>query len=325
MTPDSIRIAHQCASAGDLQKAIALLNAAGDRGDAPALAELATWYLLGRFAVRDLARARVLLRRAVAIGHADAALMEIALTANGSGSAADWQSAVALLGVAAQNDYIAVGQLKLLGEMALKPDGMPQFLPRLEQLSASPRVHIARGFLSAGECLHIANVVHTLLTPSVVVDPNTGRNIVHPIRTSDAAVIGPTREDLVIGAVNRRIAALSNTAMVQGEPLSVLRYSAGQQYRPHFDALPSTTNQRTHTVLLYLNDGFAGGETYFKHNDLHVKARAGDAILFRNTQDDGALDPASQHAGLPVRAGVKWLATRWIREQPFDVWEQTAR
>jgi prolyl 4-hydroxylase len=71
--------------------------------------------------------------------------------------------------------------------------------------------------------------------------------------------------------------------------------------------------------LLYLNDDFSGGETWFK-GGLTLRGRAGDAIVFRNLTDDGQVDRRTEHAGLPVTAGVKWLATRWIRQHPFDPW-----
>ena len=46
-------------------------------------------------------------------------------------------------------------------------------------------------------------------------------------------------EDPVIHALNRRLAAVSGTAWDQGEPLQILRYSPGQQYRNHFDFFPA--------------------------------------------------------------------------------------
>ena len=62
-----------------------------------ALVLLATWRMIGRPLPRDLPEARKLLRRAVEIGHVDGALMEIAMTANGSGGTADWAGALRLL------------------------------------------------------------------------------------------------------------------------------------------------------------------------------------------------------------------------------------
>jgi prolyl 4-hydroxylase len=307
-------------SMGKVQDAIHHVEGAAARGNPNALFRLASWLLVGEPLARDLDRARAVLRRAVEIGHVDAALLEIALTANGSGGAPDWGRALALLRVAAQRDPVAEQHLALLGKMKLAADGAPadQYAP--DRLSSSPDVHYVRGLLSREECAHVAQVANDLLEPAVVVDPRTGAVIEHPIRTSFGAVIGPAREDLVIGAINRRIAAVSETAVEQGEPLSVLRYAPGQQYRPHFDTFADVANQRVKTVLVYLNEGYRGGETRFDRTGLTIAGRTGDALIFRNLLPNGVTDPLSLHAGLPVSSHVKWLATRWIRERPYSPW-----
>jgi prolyl 4-hydroxylase len=124
-------------------------------------------------------------------------------------------------------------------------------------------------------------------------------------------------EDLVIHALNRRIAITSGTDVFAGEPLQVLRYSPGQQYRPHLDALPTGDNQRILTMLVYLNEDYEGGETHFTRTGLRFAGSAGDALLFRNATSDGLPDEMAQHAGLPVVRGEKYLASRWIRQRPF--------
>ena len=269
---------------------------------------------------RDLPAARAMIRRAVAIGHVDGALMEVALTANGSGGPADWPTALALLRTAADTDPVAERQLALVEAMDLDQAGAPRSLPSSERLGDTPDIVRFPRLLSRDECAHIAGAVHDILEPSHVVDPATGGLREHPVRTSDGAVIGPTREDLVIRAINRRVAAISGTDIAQGEALSVLRYQPAQQFRLHHDAIAGAANQRIKTVLLYLNEGFTGGETFFPASNLTVRPVAGDAILFANTQADGTPDPRARHAGLPVTRGVKWLATRWIRARPFDIW-----
>jgi prolyl 4-hydroxylase len=50
-----------------------------------------------------------------------------------------------------------------------------------------------------------------------------------------------------------------------------------------------------------------------------LRGKAGDAILFRNSGADGGRDPNAAHAGLPVRAGEKLIASRWIREREFEL------
>jgi prolyl 4-hydroxylase len=306
---------------GKSNDAVRLLTAAGDAGDVDALMQLAMWHLGGEHLPRDLPAGRALIRRAVAIGHVDGALIEVALTANGSGGPADWQAALALLRTAAAGDHVAARHLELLAAMALDDRGRPLTLPSGERLSDAPELTRYPRLLTPDECAHIAIAAQDLMEPSSVLDPATGRRIAHPIRTSDGAVIGPTREDLVIQALNRRIAAISATAVEQGEPLAVLRYSPGQQYRLHLDTIAGAANQRIKTVLVYLNEGYGGGETQFPTLGLTVRPRAGDAIVFTNTLPDGRPDERARHAGLPVTRGAKWLATRWIRAAPISPWE----
>ena len=156
-----------------------------------------------------------------------------------------------------------------------------------------------------------------LMSPSVVVDERTGRLIPHPIRTSDTAYFPWLMADPAIAALNRRIALASGTELDQGEPLQVLRYQPGQQYRNHFDAIAGADNQRIMTVIVYLTDDYEGGETRFVRSGLAHRGGRGDALLFHNTLGDGRADPAAEHAGLPVTAGTKLIASRWIRERSF--------
>ncbi|MET0245465.1 MAG: 2OG-Fe(II) oxygenase [Sphingomonas sp.] len=321
MPVTSVVQAHQLLQARRVQDAAEVLRSAAEAGDASAAMELAVWLLRGDVVVRDLPSARAWLRRAVQIGHVDGALMEIALTANGSGGRADWTLALRRLQQAAKGDPIATQQLDLISTMRLAPDGNPRSLPDAERLSAAPLVRRFPAFITPAEAHHIAATVVAMLQPATVFDPANNRMVAHPIRSSDNAAIGPTQETLVIQAINRRIAVATGTQLTCGEPLTVLRYAPGQQYRPHLDTLSNTTNQRTTTAILYLSDDYRGGETIFPLLDLEVRARAGDLLVFDNVDATGAPDPRSRHAGNPVQTGTKWIATRWIRKDPISPWD----
>jgi prolyl 4-hydroxylase len=320
MAPDPIVQADALAAKGEGDHAAALLSRAADAGNADAGLHLAMWRLLGTPVPRDVAAARSLLGRAAQQGNADALLIATALMANGSGGSVDWAGALHLLRRQAHLTQDATAQIDLLDRLKLTADGYPAEPIEAERIGTAPDIWRVRGFLSPAECAHVVNAAIDLMEPANVIDPRTGRIIPHVVRTSSSAAIGPTRETLVIGAINRRLAMLSGTKVEQGEPLAVLHYAHGQQYRPHLDTLPHTANQRTHTVLLYLNEGYAGGETLFVKSGLTVSGKLGDAVLFRNVLADGSPDTSSQHAGLPVAAGFKWLATRWIRQHAHDVW-----
>jgi prolyl 4-hydroxylase len=306
--------------AGQPQAAVDLIIDAAKRGDGDALNELALWHVYGTPVPRSFAAARGLFEKAGAAGHRGAALTHAVFVAIGAGGPADWPAALALLDKAAKQDPAAASQRELIAAMRLTPDGAPVPLFALESLSTSPKVAVTRALFTPDECAHVASLSAPRLVPSVVVNSVTGRESPHPIRTSEGAVLGPIQQDLVIHALDRRIAAVTSSRVEQGEPLTVLRYAPGQQYRLHHDCLPGEANQRVLTAIVYLNAGYEGGATQFPAIDTDFRGGIGDAILFANTLADGGVDERSRHAGLPITQGEKWICTRWIRARDFDPW-----
>ncbi|GAB7555250.1 hypothetical protein NRB_47650 [Novosphingobium sp. 11B] len=307
---------------GRRDEAVALVQGAAAQRDRDALMTLAQWHMVGDLMPRDISAARKYLHAAVEAEHADAALVEAALTANGSGSDRDWKAALKMLRNAAKyHGGIAAEHLSLLSRMDLDEAGGPAKIPEHDLLGRDFQVRRWRQFLSPEECAHVAMSAQDLLEPSVVADPRTGRSIPHPVRTSSAAILGPTRETLPLQAILQRIASVTQTDIAQGEPLSVLHYMNGQEYREHLDVLPHEQNQRILTAILYLNEGYAGGETRFPEQGLSIRGRGGDLIVFCNLLPDRSPDVRSRHCGTPVTQGVKWAATRWIRQSPMDVWK----
>lgn len=297
--------------------AAALLIRAAGAGDPAVEAALAQWRIAGTVVRRDLAEARRLLASAGSRGDSRSALLHAYFLAAGVGGGEDWAGALAALTAIAPREARAAAQLRLLARMELGPDGFPERPPPVRPLSTEPRAAACEPFMTAAECAWLREAGEPTLQPSAVVDPRTGRMVPHPVRSSDAATFGVHSEDLVVNALNRRIAAVSGTRLDQGEPLQLLRYRPGGEYKPHMDALPAEPNQRILTALVYLSDGYQGGETSFPSAGLSYRGKTGDALIFRNVRSDGSADPLSLHAGLPVTSGTKYLASRWIRAARF--------
>jgi prolyl 4-hydroxylase len=304
-------------AAGQQQAAVQLIERAAEAGDVEALFALANWRLFGLFGGRDIAAAHSLLDRAAALGSVEAVRTKAILTANGTGCPADSAAAENMLLNIRDRDPHAALQVDFLAGMAPPAEYSPD---RARTLAEAPMVKLYSGLLTARECAYLTAMAESNLTPSFVTNPQTGARMPHPIRTSMGMSFGPTQEDLVIRRINERIAKASNTDVACGEPLHMLRYTPGQEYKPHTDSMPGEVNQREWTVLVYLNDGYEGGATRFSRLDLEVRGAPGDALIFRNVTDDGRPDPNSLHAGLPVTAGAKRLATRWIRTRPYHPW-----
>jgi prolyl 4-hydroxylase len=297
--------------AGRTAEAIRLVEALAMRGDPEALFMFGDMHWRGAGVARDFARGRMWFERASDAGHPMARRGATNLIASGIAGRRDWQGALRRLAEEARGDTRRAQMLALIEAMDLTGEGDPARLPEGEVLSEAPRITIFRSVFTPAECAFLMLVAEPCYERSLVGSANG--DIPDPIRTSDGSTIHWLIEDPAIHALNRRLAALAGNRVEHGEPLQILRYRPGQEYRRHVDWLHDP-NRRILTALLYLNDGYEGGETAFTRIGLSVRGHAGDVLVFRNGEASGQVDPLSEHAGMPVASGTKYLASRWMRQ-----------
>lgn len=310
--PDLLR-AFGLSSAGRNAEAVLIINQLAAREEPGALATLAEMKWRGGMVAQDPRAAYDLYRRASAAGELTAHATFTNLLASGVAGSRDWPTALTRLRQEARRDPKRAAALALIEKMRLTDEGDPAVVPAGKPLSESPDVIFFERLFNAAECEYLRQVAEKSFAASTVND-SAGRPQRDLIRTSDGSTLHWLIEDPAVHALNRRLAAISGSAFEQGEALQILRYKPGQQYRSHFDFVRAEENRRYKTALVYLNHDYKGGETCFVKTGLKVRARKGDAIVFRNALADRSLDPMSEHAGLPVTQGIKYLASRWIRE-----------
>ena len=122
-------------------------------------------------------------------------------------------------------------------------------------------------------------------------------------------------------------AGYAKTDVTPREPIQILHYMPGAEYKPHWDyfdpAHPgnekvlATGGQRVATLVMYLNGVESGGSTVFPEVGIDVLPRKGNAVYFAYATEDGQLDRRTLHGGSPVIAGEKWIATKWLRERAY--------
>jgi prolyl 4-hydroxylase len=194
-------------------------------------------------------------------------------------------------------------------------------LPRHDVFS-SPRISVIEGFATPAECDWVMERARPRLHRAHVYNPSNGGFATENARTNSSVEFGIAEADVVIMGLRLRIQMTCGLDRL--ETPSVLHYAPGQEFKPHCDFLEPATpsyaldikksGQRAATFLIYLNDGYEGGETEFLKLDWRYKGRKGDALLFWNLNAAGAPDRDTMHAGLPTTAGEKWVFSQWLRE-----------
>lgn len=315
---DLISRARQLASANQAVEGARLLIDSAGNGSADAALELAYWRLSGQLIRRDLKLARDYFKLAADRGLQDAHPIAIAMLASGAGGTERrWSEAVQRLRT--QPDLASKQVVKCIDAMHLDADGMPLAPPQGEVLQADPQISTFKSFMTPDECNLLISLADPLMQPSVVVHPTSGVLVRDPVRTSEVASFPFVLENPFVHAINQRIAAATMTIVDAGEPTQVLRYSPGQQYKLHSDALPGERNQRQLTFLVYLSSAFEGGHTTFPDLNIRFRGAVGDALAFSSLRSNGSIHPLARHAGEPVTTGQKYLLSRWIRQHPLDL------
>jgi len=88
-------------------------------------------------------------------------------------------------------------------------------------------------------------------------------------------------------------------AVGANERFRCYRYTPGQRFAPHYDGAFTRSAQETSllTLIVYLNEDFAGGRTAFLDFDLEAIPKTGTALVFQHRL---------LHEGCIVQSGVKY-------------------
>lgn len=187
--------------------------------------------------------------------------------------------------------------------------------------SAKLTLFVRRAFLDAATCAALCARVDATRRPSTLSDFNGDPTF----RTSETGDLDPF--DPLVVELNARIAAFTGLDPAHGEPIQGQRYAVGQEFKAHTDYFEpngidyerycSVAGNRTWTVMIYLNQPDAGGATRFKAIDKIIQPETGKLLAWNNRLPDGGLNPATLHHGMKVRAGTKYVITKWFRDLPW--------
>lgn len=180
---------------------------------------------------------------------------------------------------------------------------------------------VVREFIPAALCDELMARIDAERRPSTVSDSN-GDNA---FRTSETCDFRP--DERLTQLVDAKITAFMNLDPAHGETLQGQRYAVGQEFKAHtdyFDPLGidwekfcGAAGQRTWTAMIYLNEPGAGGATRFKVIDKTIHPETGKLLIWNNLNPDGSGNAATLHHGMKVRAGTKYVLTKWFRERPW--------
>lgn len=180
---------------------------------------------------------------------------------------------------------------------------------------------IRRDFLTPEQCAGVIDQIDINRRPSTVSDYNGDA----AFRTSETCDLDGN--DPLIKQIDEKIFAFSRLELKYGEPMQGQRYAVGQEFKAHtdyfepqgadYDKYCSVAGQRTWTVMIYLNEPEAGGATRFKAIDKTVAPETGKLLAWNNRRPDGRPNPSTIHHGMKVRAGTKYVITKWFRERPW--------
>jgi hypothetical protein len=92
-------------------------------------------------------------------------------------------------------------------------------------------------------------------------------------------------------------------------PLRIYRYEVGQHFGLHQDQSYAGEDgtRSLLTLMVYLNEGFRGGETDFPEQERTIVPRTGDALLFQHML---------LHAGKAVEEGTKYVLRSDVLYRP---------
>ncbi|RGP40218.1 Procollagen-proline dioxygenase [Altererythrobacter insulae] len=191
------------------------------------------------------------------------------------------------------------------------------------QRAPSPKIELfqCREFLPDDLCGELIALIDANRRPSTIADDN-GDNYFRTSETCDLSASEPA-----VVRLETILHELNGINPAHGEPVQGQRYDVGQEFKAHtdyfapngldFQKFCAVAGQRTWTFMIYLNDVEAGGATRFKTIGKTFQPEAGKLLCWNNRRSDGSVNPNTLHHGMKVRKGLKYVITKWYRENEW--------
>ncbi len=180
---------------------------------------------------------------------------------------------------------------------------------------------IFKSFLDASHCDELIELIDANRQPSTMADDNGDPGF----RTSETTNLDPAHP--AVARLDQMIAGLTGLDLRYGEPVQGQRYAVGQEFKDHTDYFEplgpdfqkycAISGQRTWTVMVYLNTPEDGGATRFRRINKIIRPETGKLVAWNNLDASGQPNPDTLHHGMKVRAGLKFIITKWFRERPW--------
>ncbi|KAI4596685.1 hypothetical protein KJ359_005027 [Pestalotiopsis sp. 9143b] len=212
-------------------------------------------------------------------------------------------------------------------------------------LSTSPLVIYLEGFLTPEEREHLTEITKDTFSHSAVAD-ETGAEGQRSTRTSQSTNVD---RDGVVRCIEERALLFQGFDVPRAhlEPVQLVKYAAGEHYHFHTDwftdpahAGAAVGGNRASSFFAYVaaSDDIRGGGTNFPmldapynqkwcdfvdcdepyENGVTFRPVVGNAVFWRNLNEDGTGDQRNLHAGLPVASGWKIGMNIWTRQGPLS-------
>jgi predicted 2-oxoglutarate/Fe(II)-dependent dioxygenase YbiX len=180
---------------------------------------------------------------------------------------------------------------------------------------------LVEGLLEPSLCEHIIQIAECCqFKPSKilvnVVDTDVRSSGILPLGEQEGALQGSTNQLLLkqVQVIQDLLFKHYGVKFPHAEMCSILRYLPGQNYKRHVDNLLLASRfvevangipTRDISIVGYLNDDFEGGETFFDRQNIKVKPKQGNVLVFPSYY-------THPHQSLPVIRGRKYSFTSWL-------------
>lgn len=222
---------------------------------------------------------------------------------------------------ASEPDYEALCQPRLVRDETRPALIFQNQSGRVERVVTDKlQLYVMDSFLTEAECSGIVEIVNLHLRPSTVTVKNRDKYF----RTSKTCHLDSLANPIV-ASIDKKICETLGIRREYSEPNQAQRYDVGQEFKKHTDFFEPGTPEyveqasekgnRTWTVMVYLNEGMAGGGTQFLAIDKTFFPKKGRALMWNNLNRDGSPNRATEHRGMPVTKGHKIIITKWFREK----------